>query len=950
MHACKIYSKPLGALLLVLLSVTCLSAQLSEKGRPYSYGKSSLKSVLPMATMNQIDMAVVEAEDAINDEIIEIPYRFGIEHAVDLGLENAGLWEDLPNGDRLWRLALNAPKAKSINLVYDVYDLPKGAKLFLYNDGYEQVLGAFTSRNNKSDKSFSTALVYGEKTYVEYYEPAAVKGQGSLHINMVVHGYRSIFDKNNNQLGNSGGCNIDSECPQGDLWRDQIKAAGKTIAGGGLCSGTLVANTTGDRRPLFLTANHCGFSNAVVVYWRFERPNCGNGVPDDTQTTSGATLLADVDGNPGGNSIRNSDHLLMELSENPSDLYDVYYSGWDARGNISQSVTGIHHPAGDAKKISMENEPVTSTAYLQAAVNPNATHWRVEDWDSGTTEGGSSGSALFDNATGRLVGMLSGGFAACGNDRDDWYGKLSFAWDNAGTTDPSRRLMDWLDPINSGTLTIDGYGLSDIALTAPETDIRVCNTTNVSTIDFDLGLASGFSGSVNFSVAGLPSGVNSSFSSNNVSTSGTYQLDLDGISSATPGDYNITITATGGTDTEMVTIMYAIDEQLTASTTLLSPADFSGDVSVSPLFEWTDIAGEYDIEIATDASFSNIIETATVSTNSYTGGPLNTVTTYFWRVTPSNECGVGPVSQVYRFQTANIGCFSFASTDTPIDITTAGTPTITSTLVVTDPGVITDLNIIDLGIQHTWIADLTVTIEHVETGTSAALFITPCNNEDNIIGTFDDDGGALPCPPNGGTFAPAEAFSIFNGEDLAGTWVLTVSDGANLDGGSLDTWTLELCGTVPSNATCDDMIMNGDEEGVDCGGSLCAPCATCMDGVMNGDEVGIDCGGATCPVCPACDDGIQNGDEDGVDCGGSFCAACPCSDIILVYDGSSTPISIPDGTDIYVRDFIESQGEVTVEAGTTIQLRAGQYIEVMADFEVEQGGELLLDIANCSDQ
>ena len=41
---------------------------------------------------------------------------------------------------------------------------------------------------------------------------------------------------------------------------------------------------------------------------------------------------------------------------------------------------------------------------------------------------------------------------------------------------------------------------------------------------------------------------------------------------------------------------------------------------------------------------------------------------------------------------------------------------------------------------------------------------------------------------------------------------------------------------------------------------------------------------------------------------------------------------------------------MTVEAGTTIQLRAGQYIEVMADFEVEQGGELLLDIANCSDQ
>ena len=923
MHACKIYSKLLSALLLVI-SVTSLSGQLNEKGRPYSLGKSSVKSILPMATMDQIDMVAVQAEDAINDEIIEIPYRFGIEHTVDLGLDNAGLWEDLPNGDRLWRLVLNAPKAKSINLVYDVYDLPKGAKLFLYNETYEQILGAFTARNNKSDKSFSTALLYGEKTYIEYYEPAAVKGQGRLHINMVVHSYRSIFDKNNAQLGNSGGCNIDTECPQGDQWRDQIKAAGKTIAGGGLCSGTLVGNTTGDRRPLFLSANHCGFANTVVVYWRFERPNCGSGTPDDTQTTSGATLLADVDGAPGG-TIRNSDHLLMELSENPSDLYDVYYAGWDARGDIAQSVTGIHHPAGDAKKISMENEAVTSTAYLQTPVNPDATHWRVADWDSGTTEGGSSGSALFDNATGRLVGMLSGGFAACGNDSDDWYGKFSFAWENNDAATANRRLRDWLDPNNSGILTIDGYGLSDITLTAPATDINVCIDSNASSIDFDLEVVAGFSGTVNFSVSGLPSGVNSSFSSNNVSTSGTYQLNLTGISSATPGDYNIVISAADGTDTEMVTIMYAIDEQLTTSTTLLSPADVSSDVSVMPDFQWTDIAAEYEIEIATDIGFSNIIETATVSTNSYTGGPLSTVTTYFWRVTPSNACGGGPTSQIFRFQTANIACLDFVSSDTPIVIPTAGTPTITSTIVVADAGVITDLNILNLNIQHTWIADLTVTITHVESSTSAALFITPCNNEDNIIGDFDDDGGTLPCPPNGGTFAPAEAFSIFNGVDIAETWVLTVADGANLDGGSLESWTLNICGTVPSNATCDDMVMNGDEEGVDCGGTLCTPCETCTDG-------------------------IQNGDEDGVDCGGSFCAACPCTDIVLVYDGTASPINIPDGTDRYVRDYIDAHGEVTVEAGTLIQLRAGQFIEVMADFEVEQGGELLLDIANCDDQ
>ena len=40
-------------------------------------------------------------------------------------------------------------------------------------------------------------------------------------------------------------------------------------------------------------------------------------------------------------------------------------------------------------------------------------------------------------------------------------------------------------------------------------------------------------------------------------------------------------------------------------------------------------------------------------------------------------------------------------------------------------------------------------------------------------------------------------------------------------------------------STCQDEVLNGDEEGIDCGGS-CAPCPTCTDGVKNGDEEGID--------------------------------------------------------------------------------------------------------------
>ena len=86
-----------------------------------------------------------------------------------------------------------------------------------------------------------------------------------------------------------------------------------------------------------------------------------------------------------------------------------------------------------------------------------------------------------------------------------------------------------------------------------------------------------------------------------------------------------------------------------------------------------------------------------------------------------------------------------------------------------------------------------------------------------------------------------------------------------------------ICQTM-TEPTCDDGMMNGDEEGVDCGGATCPECvaATCDDGMMNGDATGVDCGGATCPECVAatCDDGIMNGDETGVDCGGATCDAC----------------------------------------------------------------------------
>ena len=71
---------------------------------------------------------------------------------------------------------------------------------------------------------------------------------------------------------------------------------------------------------------------------------------------------------------------------------------------------------------------------------------------------------------------------------------------------------------------------------------------------------------------------------------------------------------------------------------------------------------------------------------------------------------------------------------------------------------------------------------------------------------------------------------------------------------------------------------NGNEDGVDCGGTSCAACPSCDDSVRNGDEVKRDCGGS-CSPCPTCADGLKNSDEEKVDCGGTYCKACPrCDD------------------------------------------------------------------------
>jgi hypothetical protein len=93
------------------------------------------------------------------------------------------------------------------------------------------------------------------------------------------------------------------------------------------------------------------------------------------------------------------------------------------------------------------------------------------------------------------------------------------------------------------------------------------------------------------------------------------------------------------------------------ATSLLTPANGATGVSLSPNLTWTAVANstDYDVEIATDLAFTNIVYTATATSNAHSvGTPLNLLTTYYWRVRANNICGAGSYSAIFSFTTRDV--------------------------------------------------------------------------------------------------------------------------------------------------------------------------------------------------------------------------------------------------------------------------------------------------------
>jgi lysyl endopeptidase len=441
----------LGFSVFLFVCATSGYAKMYEEPRSFSLRDNS-QDQADRKVLSQIDTQQLDAAEGTRTTNSQRPgpFQFAVGATVDFTLVNSGTWQTLADG-RVWRLRIRSPGALSLSLGITRFEMPEGAKLWIYDPAHQHVEGPYTLRNRSQRGSLWTPVIDGDEVVVEVFVPTGV-AQPVVEISRTNQGFRP-FGKAGVTGHTEGMCEKDVICPEGNPWRDQIRAvAVYTIQnnnGTGTCSGTLLNNTKLNFRPFVLSANHClnhnGDPASIVVYWNFQAAKCGTHGPGSlTDNQTGATLRA---------SYAPSDFALFELNSMPDPAFNVWYAGWDASGRVPPSTASIHHPSADVKAISLSNSSPQSADYTGnppdfGALDPKGNHWRVE-WSTGVTEGGSSGSCLFATDTGRCIGQLHGGPSKCvgpniGPNPHDYYGMLRWSWEGGKTPDTS--LSGWLDP------------------------------------------------------------------------------------------------------------------------------------------------------------------------------------------------------------------------------------------------------------------------------------------------------------------------------------------------------------------------------------------------------------------------------------------------------------------------------------------------------------------------
>lgn len=452
-------------ILSLILMTLNIDAQINDGGVPFSIQSKNSQQFnsekLSTTIVPGFNIEKVRAEDRSNIGTV----RFAAPIDVQYNLENSGTWEVLENGDRIWRLKIKSQNALGLFFRYNQFELAKGVQLFMYNEDGTQIFGAYTKQNNRPSQQFMTGMIDGQIAILELYEPSDVIEESNLQISQIMHAYQREHIKSNTDynayagmdFGDALPCHIDSNCPDGDgmeLQKRSIARIARVFEEGiGWCTGALINNANFDGTPYILSAFHCqaGFT-PIYDLWRFdfqyEKEFCNDNNEPTYNSLMGCNFISGRE---------QSDFALFELIDEIPANYNVYFNGWDRSPDlIPQFSSSFHHPKGDVKKVSVDDEASVVVGveihWSNGVTTPPEFHF-LSILDAGTIEPGSSGSPYF-NESGFIVGQLHGGNANC-EEFITYYGRLSKSWEEGEL--PSTRLKDWLDPLDEVGTTLEGY-------------------------------------------------------------------------------------------------------------------------------------------------------------------------------------------------------------------------------------------------------------------------------------------------------------------------------------------------------------------------------------------------------------------------------------------------------------------------------------------------------------
>lgn len=431
---------------------------------PYYQSNDAIESIL----LPEVDVEAVLQAD--REAGIEIP-RFAVKISTNFSKAD-GITKEYA-GQTVWKIEFRSAGATALNFEMDDLNLPEEAEMYVFNKAGDMVFGPVDSKV-VIDNKFYTDVVKGDEAIIAVIMPTIAFESFTIRIIGVGHCFLTPTveerDYNSSQL-----CEIDVNCPVGAGWSGQRDAVALIFKNGSFfCSGALVNDACQDHHSYFLTADHCVAGNNVTNWqfrFNYDSPNpvpsaCRGSAPLSWITIYGSTLRANSSA---------SDFALLELSQSLVGYPSIRYAGWNRNNYTPTSGVGIHHPQGDVKKISF----TTGTLSISADQGgTGTTHLRLL-WGAGLTEGGSSGSPLFDGTAGDwIVGQLHSHDASGDNTcptvstTSRYYGRFFSSWAGGGTS--STRLSNWL---GAGGAFTDPATVNTIQSANVSGDHGICNTS-----------------------------------------------------------------------------------------------------------------------------------------------------------------------------------------------------------------------------------------------------------------------------------------------------------------------------------------------------------------------------------------------------------------------------------------------------------------------------------------